>query len=994
MKRSRVDRAFERFRALGDPRALARVFDATAPELMRLALHLTADRHAAEDLVQATFLAAIEDARSFRTGERVLPWLCGILANRARDARRRGRMRPVAPPLELAETADPSEVAAGAELQSAVGERVRALPEPYRRVLILHLEHGLGGKEIAEVLERPPATVRSQLLRGLDRLRRSLPAGLAAGGAPGVELRRLRRVRALVLARAGLPAVTAEGTLVTTVGVVTMKKIVAVAVVLVLAVALGRGLLEREEPVALDTPAPEGDLIVEEGARSAQEAPEEPPSERAVAAVETAGEAKTTVVAVVRWAEDGTPASAVGVRWLPRRKYGQLHERAGRTDAAGRVRFEDVLAGEFTLTVDRGVQETARVRPGQTRTVELEVPPGVEVRGRVLDPDGRSIAGASVWLSIGNREAVGNVVARTGADGSFVLREVQPGRLLAAWAEGFAAATVVEVEERVEPVDIVLTLEPSPGTLLGLVLGPHGAPLGGAAVLVGYTHPGLAPFPTRYLRTDESGRFVVQGLRPGYWPVWVRAPHYAPWHEVVELAEQGPTRLEVRLVEGATVSGRVLDADGLLAGRVWIRALHEEIEPGVRQLYQGPGWALMEGTTDAEGRFALSNLLPGRMKLRAQRDDLFATKDVTLLDGQHETWEARLGSGSAIRGTVVGESGTPLSGWRVLASPAAHLRGIGRPPAVSTDERGWFELVGMEEEGIYEIGVSFPGEHAMNSSALRIRGVRPGELLEVTVPDGRSPSARFSGRILDRDGGPLDDFDVRLLRFGQDGTLESARAEAIEGGRFTSKLVLPGRYFLRVDAEEHGRLGLGTWEVAANETADIGAHRYPAPGALVVELVGPSGERVRDDGILLRREGEPEGYRMSMEHGVGRIEDLQPGRYVVSTRGSSRPVEIASGDETRIRLVVPDCVPVVLRWPPIERDSYMLHEVWRDASGAIAYERSGTGRVQESYTLTRRMPPGRYTLEVRDAAGASATIEVVATDPPDGTVFEIPRLGD
>ncbi len=78
------DHAFVRFRATGRPADLADVFDATAVELRRVARHLVGTAEEADDLVQNTFLAAIEDREGFAPGEPVLPWLLGILANRAR----------------------------------------------------------------------------------------------------------------------------------------------------------------------------------------------------------------------------------------------------------------------------------------------------------------------------------------------------------------------------------------------------------------------------------------------------------------------------------------------------------------------------------------------------------------------------------------------------------------------------------------------------------------------------------------------------------------------------------------------------------------------------------------------------------------------------------------------------------------------------------------------------------------------------------------------
>ncbi|HTF88127.1 MAG TPA: sigma factor, partial [Planctomycetota bacterium] len=82
-----VDRAFRRFQATGDPKALAFVFDRTVPDLQGLAQHLATPELGAEDLLQSTFLTAIESNQDFDAGHPVLPWLAGILANHARAAR-------------------------------------------------------------------------------------------------------------------------------------------------------------------------------------------------------------------------------------------------------------------------------------------------------------------------------------------------------------------------------------------------------------------------------------------------------------------------------------------------------------------------------------------------------------------------------------------------------------------------------------------------------------------------------------------------------------------------------------------------------------------------------------------------------------------------------------------------------------------------------------------------------------------------------------------
>jgi RNA polymerase sigma-70 factor (ECF subfamily) len=205
---------FLRWRDRGDAAALAAAFDRTAPELLRVALHLCGSLADAEDLVQGAFVAAIEGAQRFDRERRLMPWLVSILTHQAQaEQRRRQRMRPAAvEPDALPGGADPARAAAEAELTESTRAAIDRLPEPYRQPTMLRVCHGLAPAEIALLLERSPGTVRAQLHRGLEQLRRGLPAGvvsslLLAAAPPG---RGLAAVKHAVLA-AGRQAATAAG---------------------------------------------------------------------------------------------------------------------------------------------------------------------------------------------------------------------------------------------------------------------------------------------------------------------------------------------------------------------------------------------------------------------------------------------------------------------------------------------------------------------------------------------------------------------------------------------------------------------------------------------------------------------------------------------------------------------------------------------------------------------------------------------------------------
>ncbi|QDU85938.1 ECF RNA polymerase sigma factor SigE [Planctomycetes bacterium Pla163] len=201
------DEDFRAFVEEGDVEALARYFDVAAPRLLLIAAHLAPPGVEAEDLVQQTFYEALASRYEPRNDASVLSWMASILRHRAVDeARRRQRRRETSlqdghdlPGREP----DPVERLADDEAFELVVTAIDGLEPPQREVVSLRLVHGMDPATIAHTLGRKPATVRSQLMRGLERLRDALPAGIAtAVFAAVVTDRGLAQVREAVLAEA------------------------------------------------------------------------------------------------------------------------------------------------------------------------------------------------------------------------------------------------------------------------------------------------------------------------------------------------------------------------------------------------------------------------------------------------------------------------------------------------------------------------------------------------------------------------------------------------------------------------------------------------------------------------------------------------------------------------------------------------------------------------------------------------------------------------
>ncbi len=162
--------------------------------LYGLALKLTRDPAAAEDLVQDTYLKVLRFSPRFREGTNLKAWLFTILHNTFRNDRRGANRRPVDVdsdvvdrlPLE-APGDDPERQLLRSTLDSDLQAALDALPEAYREAVWLRDVEDCSYQEIAGILEVPVGTVMSRIARGRRQLHASLVAarGRAAGASGG-----------------------------------------------------------------------------------------------------------------------------------------------------------------------------------------------------------------------------------------------------------------------------------------------------------------------------------------------------------------------------------------------------------------------------------------------------------------------------------------------------------------------------------------------------------------------------------------------------------------------------------------------------------------------------------------------------------------------------------------------------------------------------------------------------------------------------------------
>ncbi|MDF1839546.1 MAG: sigma-70 family RNA polymerase sigma factor, partial [Planctomycetota bacterium] len=169
---------------------LTLAYKSVAPDLLKLALHATRCPEEAEDTVQEVFLYALQNERTRPAGISMDEWLLQRLADRL--AKRNLQKEPASYGAEYAETIptrrwEPVTQMQEAELNEQLRSAIEILPQSYREVVLLGVQGGRNSLEIGAILGRPATTVRSQLARGLDRLRRALPPTLGFFALFGTE---------------------------------------------------------------------------------------------------------------------------------------------------------------------------------------------------------------------------------------------------------------------------------------------------------------------------------------------------------------------------------------------------------------------------------------------------------------------------------------------------------------------------------------------------------------------------------------------------------------------------------------------------------------------------------------------------------------------------------------------------------------------------------------------------------------------------------------
>ena len=982
MTRSSENRCFRRFQETRDPRLLGKVFDATAAELLRVAGHLAnGDLELTQDALQATFLTAIEHADSYNIQLDVRPWLLGILANHVRKERRRTVRqwgKDVTEVALLASDSPPANVQL-AEFGTAAKAAMKQLPSPFREAIVLHLQHGLSAAEIGEALARPAGTVRTQIVRGMDRLRALLPAGFTAA-ALGMMLTPgpiLAAVRSNVLATLPAVAVGSSSFVLTGWRLYTM---IAASVMVVLSVVSSLWSPAVEPPIRLENaatmhraasatgePGAKRELVVDIGAQpQVQSEPE--------ATVALDPNLQRIALKVVY--ADGKSAAHVPIGVF---QNGALQ--TWQTGDRGRLSLSLPWPGLHTIYA-LGTDDSTHLlwhdgqrRPGIEKC-RIEIQAGMALDLQVLDAAGQPIAGATVESQHGFAAAHSRftTLGKTDATGR-LRRQDLPARsaALRVWADGYQPSAEVKIGAKLgEVAGQSITLSKVGHRVRGVVHNENGEPLANAQLaLVQFRSPPLEP---QYFASGPDGRFDTGTLSIGRHVIV--GMHFDQAMRRGELRFEhegnGTMDVELRLTRGARIVGTLRNSSGRsYAGTNLVARDRPE---AIHRLPFLETWT----TSRADGTFLMDGLLPGVYALESEHVE---TKVVTVADGETLEWNPVRAAMQQATLRLLDSLGKPLSGWRAMMMPAGqdwlnsgtstgddgrlmHCESLFWLPPGSYCRWALFQPQGKSANPLTDFG-SIPNL----ITPLMITGVEH----EIQVAASATQLHAVVGQVVDFEGAPIANATVRIAT-GLVGSGGPA-AKVDETGRFRFEGIPAGRRHAHVSMPGRPDFLLPALTIGPQPVAELALIKIPKSGRLVVTVPEDAVDNRQLRLQLTDAEGQLWRLRKQADSSW-QSDELYFGAYKVSGFTDTTrflPCEVQL-NESEVKVAV-SLVPHVASKLVVQ----LPHDYARNASGfscdlkvLLGDRVVSEGRLSYSFhglfldrmEFLRSLPPGRLDLEV------------------------------
>jgi len=381
-------------------------------------------------------------------------------------------------------------------------------------------------------------------------------------------------------------------------------------------------------------------------------------------------------------------------------------------------------------------------------------------------------------------------------------------------------------------------------TLTGLVLDSQGRPVAGAEVFLSTAYELLfvnEPQDTSQdavARTNTEGRFAFRNLEPrSRYQLTVRHPSYTLKElKSIPVGETGVfEEPPIHLGEGASLSGRVRDAQGMPIANATMNL------DGIQ--YHGANYDApdrMTTTSDHEGWYGFANVPPGQRTLTLHASG-FGTVTHTGLNftgDEQVNRDVVLLIGEMIRGHVL-QGGQPVAGAAVQALGMASSQQIHRGVAM-TDARGEFLLENLS-----------PGEYNLIATA---QGYRCEPVTrQKTNTDGViidcARDAEMCGQVVDAvTGEPVGAFSCRVRLSNGQGQASSPNSEFVAFADARGEFCLPsapgGEVLIEAQASGYAPGFSTSFRIGRGQTPPKVTIRLTRGGTISGRLVDNAGKPV------------------------------------------------------------------------------------------------------------------------------------------------------
>ena len=354
-------------------------------------------------------------------------------------------------------------------------------------------------------------------------------------------------------------------------------------------------------------------------------------------------------------------------------------------------------------------------------------------RYKVTYSSGRVVVTGSSPFAPAPEEQI--VQARSGEEILVSLTDRTTARLVSAPELVVTPATLAAAIDsaRVEGISLnSITASSAPAThgglIRGRVTGPDGQGVAGAMVrlmssaVVSRTSSTVGAaaavaFTEKFATTDAQGRYELRNVADGGYVLLVSkaglaqakdidAPATDRWRgtELSLRAREQRNGVDLVLVKGGTVSGRVMDSTG-----------RPVVGASVRSETGGSGGSPV---SDAQGRYELRDLPAGALSIVVSRplkatgsfdgNETTQRRTIVLGEGQRlDGVDLVLPKGGIISGRILDEFGEPVEGLTVRALQARTVGGrtlarpVGRVAMRKTDDRGQYRIYGLPPGTFY-----------------------------------------------------------------------------------------------------------------------------------------------------------------------------------------------------------------------------------------------------------------------------------------------------